>query len=78
MEIKPHEKRQGKNKQASQLLSNAIDQTAAYMPMAAMESFMERSEKMERGLSERARKRMHYNTYRDSRTRKKDDELSED
>jgi Ca-activated chloride channel family protein len=70
--------RQGKNKQASQLLSKAIHETSAFMPMAAMEEFKERSEKMERGLSERARKRMHYNTYRDSRTRDRDDELKED
>ena len=70
--------RAGKNKQASMLLKKAIHETAAYMPAPAMEEFEVRSSKMERGLSERARKRMHYNTYRDSRTRDRDDELSED
>ncbi len=70
--------RQGKHKQASEMLDKAIHETAAYMPMAAMEAFEERRDKMEQGLSERARKRMHYNTYRASRTRNNGDELKEE
>lgn len=61
--------RMGQRDRAREMIQNAVDNTAAYLRTSDRERFERRRDRMGEGLSEEERKRMHYNTYRNARSR---------
>lgn len=65
--------RMGKRAQAQAVMASAMEGTSQYLSPEDERLFTNRSKRMEEGLSEEERKRMHYNTYRRSRSRSIDE-----
>jgi Ca-activated chloride channel homolog len=70
--------RKGHHRQASELMQAAIMMNKPYMSPEDLQQFERRNEQIEEGLTEMKRKRMHFNTFRDSRTRGYDKAMDEE
>jgi Ca-activated chloride channel family protein len=70
--------RKGHHREASQLMQDAILMNRPYMSTEELRQFERRNEQIKDGLTEMKRKRMHYNTFRDSRTRGYDKAMDEE
>jgi Ca-activated chloride channel homolog len=70
--------RKGQHQQASELMQAAIMMNKPYMSPEDLQQFERRNEQIEEGLTEMKRKRMHFNTFRDSRTRGYDKAMDEE
>ena len=70
--------RKGHHRQASQLMQDAISMNRPYMSPDELRQFERRNEQIKDGLTEMKRKRMHYNTFRDSRSRGYDKAMDEE
>lgn len=70
--------RKGHHRQASQLMQAAISMNKPYMSAEDLQQFERRNQQIEEGLTEMSRKRMHYNSFRDSRTRGYDKAMDEE
>jgi len=61
--------RVGKRHEAHQMMAHAIGETSEFLNKADLPVFERRRDRMETGMSEAERKRMHYHSYRRSRSR---------